>query len=227
MSDKPLILVLEASNANPASMPNAESVALQAVGEVLNVDIDIMRIDSANDLQRAADSFNSQGVCILYLVAHGDSSGFALGDSTRVEWKEFLRSFDFKSPNLTSLVLSSCNGLDGEELWEAMKASPNVVPKNVFGYKKPLDWRDALPSSVLLLRALSTNDSADLAAALAAIYLALKLDMWYFVRNSDEEYDFVCGAGILDSICDPEKAEKGWRAGLLEDRGIFPISSVN
>ncbi|MCH7790727.1 MAG: hypothetical protein IID31_00395 [Planctomycetes bacterium] len=227
MSDKPIILVLESSDANPASMLNAESAALQSVGAVLDFDVEVVEITSADDFKRAACTFNSQGFCVLYVVAHGDSHGLRLADGSFVDWKAFVNSFDFKHPDLTSLVLSSCSCLDGDALVEALQSSSLVTPKNVFGFKQLLKYEDAIPSGVLLLRALPANNSSDVAASLAAMYLALKVDMWYYVRNSNGDYDYVRGSQILDSICDPQKEKLGWRKGLLEDRGIFPVEAIN
>ena len=227
MSDKPIILVIESSDANPASMPNAESAALQAVGAVLNIEVDVMKIDSASDFKRAAYAFNSKGYCVLYVVAHGTPHSLRLADGSLIKWADFVNSLDFKHPELASLVLSSCSCLEGDALLEACKNSSLVPPKNVFGFKQLLPFKDAIPSGALLLRAMVTNDSPEIAAAISAIYLALKLDMWYYIRNLDGEYDFVWGSQILDNICDPKKADLGWRKGLLEGRGIFPVEAAN
>lgn len=227
MSAKPIIMVLESSDATPGSMPNAESAALQAYGAVLEIEVDVMEINSADDFKRAAYAFNSKGYCVLYVVAHGTPHGLRLTDGSLIEWAEFVNSLDFKNLELASLVLSSCSCLEGNALLEACKSSSLVPPKNVFGFKQLLPSKDAIPSGALLLRAMATNESPEIAAAISAIYLALKLDMWYYIRNLDGEYDFVWGSQILDNICDPMKANLGWRKGLLEGRGIFPVEAAN
>lgn len=229
VTDRPAILILEASDANGALPSGAESDALGSLGELLNVQFDVCPFDSLEDADKAAAKFNSFGYSALYIVAHGSEAGVYCPDSTCLDWDRLAGLFDFKNLELGSLILSSCDTLASESLTDALKNSQNVPPRNVFGFKEELDSPDAIPAGCLLIRAMAANDSSEIAAALAAINLSLKLDMWCYVRNRrTNEYDYTSGARILNNLVDPEQRHLGWYKGILVDRDLIgPLKKEN
>lgn len=221
VTDIPSILILEASDANGALFPSAESDALTSLGQLLTVQFDVCPFESLDDANEAATRFNAYGYSALYIVSHGSEAGLHCPNGDCLDWDLLASLFDFKNPDLSSLILSSCDSLASESLFDALKNSQSVPPRNVFGFKEDLDARDAIPAGCLLIRAMAANDSSEIAAALAAIYLSLKLDMWYYVRNRDtDEYDYVSGAQVLNFLVDPSQRHRGWYQGILVDRGL-------
>ncbi|MDQ7013218.1 MAG: hypothetical protein Q9O74_04895 [Planctomycetota bacterium] len=225
--NKPAIMLIESADANVVNDLSAESCAIKSLGNLLELGIDVRTCRCAGDLERFAVQFNSFGYCALYFSAHGDQNGLGIPDRYSViGWDYLVKIFDFKVPDLTSLILSSCQAFDGNGLVEAFSNSPGVKPKNLFGFKDPLAIRDCIPAASLLLRAMSTNDSAEIAAAMASVYLSTKADLWHYVHNEKtNEYDYVGGEQILRFICDPTERPKGWFDGLIRDRGL--CSSLN
>ena len=222
MTDRPAILILEASDANGALPSSAESGALGSLGQLLNVQFDVSPFETLGDANKAAAKFNGFGYSALYVVAHGSEAGLHCTDGARLDWDRLASLFDFKNPELGSLILSSCDTLASESLTDALKNSQNVPPRNVFGFKEELDSCDAIPAGCLLVRAMAANDSSEIAAAMAAINLSLKLDMWCFVRNrKTNEYDYTSGAQILNDLVDPEQRHMGWYKGILVDRDLI------
>jgi hypothetical protein len=226
MHHRPVIMVLEASSANPPTCGTAESDAIRALGEMLNVRVDVRPLDNRADLMVASRQFNLVGYSALYVVAHGSGDGVCCSDGALIGWPELASLFDFKSHEIGSLILSSCSTLVGDSLITALTKpdSAAVPPRNVFGFKTPLSVRDSVAAGCLLLRAMEMNDSPEIAAAMAAICLSLKIDMWFYVRNlKSDEYDYQCGGRILDYLINDIDDEKGWRKGLLEDRGLSAV----
>ncbi len=222
MTDIPAILILEASDANGALFPSAESDALRSLGQLLTVQFDVCPFESLQDADEAAAQFNAFGYSALYIVAHGSEAGVHCPDGACLDWGRLASLFDFKNPDLGSLILSSCDSLASESLFDALKNSQNVSPRNVFGFKEELDSCDAIPAGCLLIRAMASNDSSEIAAALAAINLSLKLDMWCYVRNrTTNEYDYISGAQVLNNLVDPGRRDLLWYEGILVNRGLI------
>ena len=196
---------------------------------MLNVQFDVCPFESLEDVDEAAAQFDGFGYSALYVVAHGSEAGLDCPNGDRLEWDRLASRFNFKHPELSSLILSSCNNLASDSLIDALKRSQNVPPKNVFGFKEPLDFRDAIPAGCLLIRAMATNESPEIAAAMVAIYLSLKLDMWCYVRNRDtDEYDHLNSARVLNYLVDPSQHYRGWYKGILVDRSLIaPLKKEN